>query len=80
MPFKIRPTNTTESKSYNGIHYDLLGRIGDIARRGFYPQEAATLKKDEVKRLNIDLERIAERMESVNKMIDVAAKRAAAKK
>jgi hypothetical protein len=80
MPFKPRTAARIDSKTYHGIHYDLLGRIGDIARRGFYPQEAATLKQEEVKRLNVDLERVVVRMESINKLMDTAAKRAAARK
>jgi hypothetical protein len=79
MHFKMRPSPKNESHGYNGIHYDLLGRIGDIARRGFYPQQAAALKRDEVKRINLDLERVAERMECISKLMDLAARRAAAK-
>jgi hypothetical protein len=67
-----------KSYSYNGIHYDLVGRIGDIARRAFYPQQATALKKDEVQRLNAELEVIAEKMERVNDLIDAAVKRTAA--
>jgi hypothetical protein len=63
---------------YNGIRYDLVGRIGDIARRAFYPQQAATLTKDEVQRLNDDLEKIAENMERINRWMDAAVKRAVA--
>jgi hypothetical protein len=62
---------------YNGINYDLVGRIGDIARRAFYPQQAATLKKDEVQQLNAELEKIAEKMERINTWMDAAVKRAA---
>lgn len=61
---------------YNGIRYDLVGRIGDIARRGFYPQQAATLKKDEVSRLNAEIELVAEKMESINKWLESATHRA----
>jgi hypothetical protein len=63
---------------YNGIDYDLVGRIGDIARRAFYPQQAAALRKDEVQRLNADLKHIAVKMERINDLIDAATKRAAA--
>jgi hypothetical protein len=80
MPFKLRTAANSDLKNYNGIDYDLLGRIGDIARRGFYPQEAATLKKDEVARLNSELNRVLERMEKISKLMDTAAKRAAARK
>jgi hypothetical protein len=80
MSFKFPTAVSMDLKKYNGIDFDVLGRIGDIARRGFYPQEAATLKKDEVKRLNEDLRRVAERMENIGKLMDTAAKRAAAKK
>lgn len=81
MPFKLLPPGAkNESLRYNGIRYELLGRIGDIARRGFYPQHASVLKKDEIKRLNLELERIAERMETISKLIDLAEKRAAARK
>lgn len=80
MPFKLRTAPSSDSKSFNGIDHDMLGRIGDIARRGFYPQEAAALKKDEVQRLNADLRRAYERMENVAKLMDTAARRAAAKK
>jgi hypothetical protein len=61
---------------YNGIKYDLVGRIGDIARRAFYPQQAGTLKKEEVQRLNTELEQLAEKMEVVNTWLETAAQRA----
>jgi hypothetical protein len=67
-----------KSHSFNGIHYDLVGRIGDIARRAFYPQQAAALKKEEVQHLNAELKVIAAKMEGVNDLIDTAAKRTAA--
>ena len=67
-----------KSHSYNGIQYDLVGRIGDIARRAFYPQQATALKKDEVQRLNAELTVIAAKMEGVNDLIDIAVKRTAA--
>jgi len=69
---------STKLNRYNGINYDLVGRIGDIARRAFYPQQAATLKKEEVQRLNAELEHIAEKMESINTWMDAAVTRAAA--
>jgi hypothetical protein len=68
---------STKLNRYNGIRYDLVGRIGDIARRAFYPQQAATLKKEEVQRLNAEIELIAEKMESINTWMDAAVKRAA---
>ena len=67
-----------KSHRYNGIHYELVGRIGDIARRAFYPQQAATLNKEQIKRLNVVLEQIAVKMERISDLIDVATKRAAA--
>jgi hypothetical protein len=63
---------------YSGIQYELVDRIGDVARRAFYPQQAATLKSDEVQRLNAELELIAEKMESINTWMDAVVKRAAA--
>ena len=77
MPFKLNSPAKTQAGSYNGIHYDELGRIGDIARRGFYPQQAATLKKEEIQRLNAEIDAVAKKMESINEWIDLAAKRAA---
>jgi hypothetical protein len=66
-----------KSNRYNGIDYDVVGRIGDIARRAFYPQQAAALTKAEVHRLNAELEHLVKKMESVNDLIDIAVKRAA---
>jgi hypothetical protein len=67
-----------KSHPYNGIHYELVGRIGDIARRAFYPQQATALKKDEVQHLNAALKVIAAKMEGVSDFIDTAVKRTAA--
>jgi hypothetical protein len=72
-----QPSGNPKSTRYNGIRYDLVERIGDIARRAFYPQQAATLKKDEVQRFNAELERITEKMEGIHDLIDAATKRAA---
>jgi hypothetical protein len=77
MTYNLSPLNP-KSHRYNGIHYDLVGRIGDIARRAFYPQQAASLKKGEVQRLNIELEHIAVKMERIDDLIDAVTKRAAA--
>jgi hypothetical protein len=77
MTYTQQPSGAKLNR-YNGIHYDLVGRIGDIARRAFYPQQAGTLKKEEVQKLNSELEHIAEKMEIVNTWLDTAAKRAAA--
>lgn len=78
MPFKLQPAGASgKSHQYNGIRYDLLGRIGDIARRAFYPQQAASLKKEEIQTLNSEIERVATKMESINSWIDAAVKRAA---
>jgi hypothetical protein len=77
MSYTQQPSGAKMNR-YNGIRYDLVGRIGDIARRAFYPQQAAALKKEEVQRLNAELEHIAEKMESINDWIDAATKRAAA--
>jgi hypothetical protein len=77
MPFRLNTHAKPQSSSFGGIHYDELGRIGDIARRGFYPQQAATLKKDEIQRLNAELDLIAKKMQSINDWIDLAARRAA---
>lgn len=79
MSYKLSPTPKTQSGSYNGLHYDQLGRIGDIARRGFYPQQAATLKKDEVVKVNAVIDLVVKKMESINDWIDLAVKRAAKK-
>lgn len=76
MSYTTQPS--TKLNRYNGIRYDLVGRIGDIARRAFYPQQASTLKKEEVQKLNSELEHIAEKMESVNTWLDAAVRRAAA--
>jgi hypothetical protein len=70
-------SGNSRTNRYNGIDYDVVGRIGDIARRAFYPQQAATLKKEEVHRLNAELEHIVEKMERINDLIDTAVKRAA---
>jgi hypothetical protein len=77
MPFTMQPANT-KSHRYNGIHYELVGRIGDIARRAFYPQQAAALNQEQIKRLNAVLEQIAVKMERISDVIDAATKRAAA--
>jgi hypothetical protein len=76
MTYNLSPQNP-KSHRYNGIHYEVVGRIGDIARRAFYPQQAAALKKEEVHRLNAELEHIAAKMERINDLIDKAVKRAA---
>jgi hypothetical protein len=72
-----QPPSGAKTNRFDGIHYDLIGRIGDIARRAFYPQQAATLKKAEIQTFNAKLVHIAEEMEIINGMIDSAAKRAA---
>jgi hypothetical protein len=73
-----RQHGSPKSNRYNGIRYDLVERIGNIARRPFYPQQASTLKDDEVQRLNAELEHIAEKMEKINELADAVMKRAAA--
>ena len=89
---RSRQRRTLHPLSQEGIHYGKSAKnsdvdrgslgpfkeIGDIARRAFYPQQAATLKKEEVQRLNAELEHIAEKMESINTWMDAAVKRAAA--
>jgi hypothetical protein len=77
MPFKLNTAAKSQSSSYNGLHYDQLGRIGDIARRGFYPQQAATLKKDEIIRVNAEIDLVTKKMEAINDWMELAAKRAA---
>jgi hypothetical protein len=77
MPLKPKAAPKSQSTGYNGLHYDQLGRIGDIARRGFYPQQAAMLKKEEIMRLNAEIDLIAKKMESINDWIELAVKRAA---
>ena len=77
MTYSLPPSNS-KSHRYNGIRYDLVVRIGDIARRPFYPQQAAALKMDEVQRLNAELKHVVEKMESLNELIDAATKRAVA--